>query len=373
MKARCWIVELFPALTENQFQASLQESGLDRVDLDKLRSHLENRARTLIPDSLWMKLPSLAALENYIEGITKQHSHISHTGAGGLRAERYCTLNMPQMAAGGMSEQWLFKEIGDLHWRLIAEGLGTPSHAIVDELGNRLYATFIRIRWEGTAHLKQYAENDPLCLQTELNRYGKSSFYSRTLAHSLVGSIAADLATTFAVRQNDNTSLIKRPPSLPPDCPILPLSSQPLLMQEYRTLKRENEVEIRLLDYTWSYPLQQRKPIFECQYESNPYTDLNGVNLLYCAAYPMIHDICERRAVMEDKLWRGNKDWSMASSTQGRDVFFFANCDFDDRIQFNLDGFSILPSGFVKIASSLYRLSDNQILSRIFTLKALPG
>jgi len=103
MKARQWIVELFPALTENQFQASLQEIGLNRVDLDKLRSHLENRTRTLIPDSLWMKLPSLAALENYIEGITKRHSHTSHTG--GLRAERYCTLNMPQMAAGGMSEQ----------------------------------------------------------------------------------------------------------------------------------------------------------------------------------------------------------------------------------------------------------------------------
>ena len=28
-------------------------------------------------------------------------------------------LNMPQMALGGLSESWLFKELGDIHWRLI--------------------------------------------------------------------------------------------------------------------------------------------------------------------------------------------------------------------------------------------------------------
>ena len=53
-------------------------------------------------------------------------------------------LNMPQMALGGLSESWLFKELGDIHWRLITRGLGTPSHEIADANGERLYATFTR-------------------------------------------------------------------------------------------------------------------------------------------------------------------------------------------------------------------------------------
>jgi probable biosynthetic protein (TIGR04098 family) len=290
---------------------------------------------------------------------------------GGIRAERSYTLNMPQMAAGGLSEQWLFKEMGDLHWRLIAEGLRTPSHAILDEQGNRLYATFIRIRWEGTACLREYTENDPLTFQTELNRYGRSTFYSRTLMSSNNGSIVANLATTFAVRQKDNTTLVKRPPCLPPNCEISLLKAHPLFMEEYRAFRRSNKVEVRLLDYIWSSKEENRKPIFKCTYELNPYADLNGVNLLYCAAYPMIHDICERKAVMHSSLWQGSNDWSICSSTKARDVFYFANCDIDDQILFCLDHFLVAPDHTVKISSSLYRLSDNQLLARVYTIKVL--
>ena len=33
---------------------------------------------------------------------------------------------MPQMANAALSENWLFKELGDIHWELLSKGLNTP-------------------------------------------------------------------------------------------------------------------------------------------------------------------------------------------------------------------------------------------------------
>jgi len=57
-----------------------------------------------------------------------------------------------------------------------------------------------------------------------------------------------------------------------------------------------------------------------------PVHDINGVGLLYCAAYPAVSDICELRFIGEGARWAGR------TSTVQRDVFFFANCDLGDRL-----------------------------------------
>ena len=36
-------------------------------------------------------------------------------------------VNMPQMAAGGLSENWLFKFCGDLHWQALCHAMDTTS------------------------------------------------------------------------------------------------------------------------------------------------------------------------------------------------------------------------------------------------------
>jgi probable biosynthetic protein (TIGR04098 family) len=54
---------------------------------------------------------------------------------------------MPQLQWGGLSEHWLLKELGDMHWSLITAGLGTTSDKVTDSAGERLYAAFVRLRW----------------------------------------------------------------------------------------------------------------------------------------------------------------------------------------------------------------------------------
>jgi hypothetical protein len=58
-------------------------------------------------------------------------------------------LNLPQLLWGGLSENWLSKELGDVHWEQITKALGRASGEITDGEGNRLYASFVRVRWSG--------------------------------------------------------------------------------------------------------------------------------------------------------------------------------------------------------------------------------
>ena len=53
---------------------------------------------------------------------------------------------MPQMALEALSENWFFKELGDIHWELICKGLNTKSFDLKNDTDDRLYATFVRIR-----------------------------------------------------------------------------------------------------------------------------------------------------------------------------------------------------------------------------------
>jgi len=45
----------------------------------------------------------------------------------------------------GLSENWLLRHLGDLHWQIICDALGKASRDIQDEQGSRLYASFVRV------------------------------------------------------------------------------------------------------------------------------------------------------------------------------------------------------------------------------------
>ena len=112
------------------------------------------------------------------------------SGPAAAVERRSYQLNMPQMALGGLSESWLFKELGDIHWRLIARGLGTPSHEIADANGERLYATFTRFRLNSSAGLAAYRENERIDLEAQASRYGAGLYFSEvTAAGGIAGSV----------------------------------------------------------------------------------------------------------------------------------------------------------------------------------------
>lgn len=256
----------------------------------------------------------------------------------GGKIKRSFNINMPQMALGGLSESWLFKELGDMHWHMIADGLQCPSSELLDGSGNRLYATFTRVSVSSNA-LVRYTENAPFHLEGELSRFGPGMYFSEinfTNGRALIMS-------SFAMRGENgaNVNLLRGYPKIPPNCKIANQDTLPQFGQEYMTIRAS----------------ALANDIFSCEYQIIPQYEINGVGLLYFAAYPIISDICEARYASQGNL-----------STIKRDVLYFGNCEPSDMLIFRIHSRQSSDS-LVESETSISRKSDGILMARIFTTK----
>ncbi len=92
--------------------------------------------------------------------------------------KRDIVLNLPQMAFYGLSEQWITKELGDMHWAMLCDSFGCKSDALTDSAGNRLYSSFVRVRIQSSASLEKFRENEKITLQGCIKRVGNKMFFS---------------------------------------------------------------------------------------------------------------------------------------------------------------------------------------------------
>jgi probable biosynthetic protein (TIGR04098 family) len=321
---------------------------------------IETQIGRQIPDRVWagiQQLEDIAYLPNLAGSgrIDSEETLPSAASEQGVQipghARREFVVNMPQMAQAGLAESWLFKEIGDLHWQLITDFLGTSSRNIRDAEGNRLYATFTRIRLDMPDSLRSVRENDPLVLDSRLERYGGSVFFG----HHRIGENGRALTmSTFARygERGNNTSLMKGTPVIPDPDAVPSLDSFPEAGVEYRTRRAEMPSET----------------IFECDYEIQPPHDLNGVGLLYFAAYPTIFDLCLERAERETTGRRLLLD----TSTQSKDLLYFANSEPDERLLFRLHKREE-DAEAIRHHASLYRGSDGKRIAEVRSVKAKVG
>ena len=112
---------------------------------------------------------------------------------------RQTEITMPQMANSALSENWFLKEIGDIHWKLISDGLEQKSSAFKDENGNRLYATFTRISYS-VSNLKSFQENETISFSGNIKRFGNATYLSSVKCESGKNFADAKLMTTFSSR-----------------------------------------------------------------------------------------------------------------------------------------------------------------------------
>jgi probable biosynthetic protein (TIGR04098 family) len=262
-------------------------------------------------------------------------------------------LNMPQMALCGLSETWLFKELGDIHWSMITGGLQASTSELEDEAGSRLYATFCRVCIESSAPLSAFSENEEAVCDGEITRYGQGVFFSNIGFTGDNKNIRATIMSSFAKRRmpGSNVNLVKAGlPVIPDECPIEKLTELPTFGIEYND--RRNQAP--------------GQPLFERDYKINPYQDINGVGLLYFASYQSISDICELEYIGE-----GNR-WAEETSTIKRDVYYFANSDINEKLIYRVLHRRDFDSS-VEIESSISRSSDGVVMAYVITRKALIG
>ena len=296
-----------------------------------------------------------------------------------INFSKQVSLNMPQMAFSGISENWLLKEFGDIHWRMICDGLETTSNKIVDSSGNRLYASFVRIRFESSHPLQSYCENDHLNFEGKITQNGSKMFLSQISMDDGFKKNNASLMTVFVTRITDNKSLTKSSPVNIGKSKIKIVNAMPDFGKEYVKIKSEafknsDKPENQEIQLGKEYFQLNHNNIFSMDYRIDPYNDLNGVNLLYFASYPKINDICEREYfnALRDETEK-NDDWALSTSVICRDVFYYGNCDINDEITFVLNNYEFLDNYQIKLSSSLIRKKDNFPIATLFTIKQLLG
>jgi probable biosynthetic protein (TIGR04098 family) len=334
----------FPAFSSDDMNTPFARLGIDSISLLMIRTQAEALTGKDLDQDLWEDIVTPADLARTLGEIPPQLR--SADVASPAAERRTYLLNMPQMALGGLSESWLFKELGDMHWSILSQALGQPTRLLSDSAGDRIYATFTRIQLRSSCALGGYEENERIDIDSIMSRYGAGLYFSEAMVSGATGSVQARLMSSFSKfgATGANTSLFKGLPELPPDCIIPALAEVPEFGRDYQ----ERRVE----------PLAP--PIFECEYEIMPSHDINGVGLLYFAAYPMIDEICAAR--------HAGRAYATGFSTRYRDVFYFGNSDADDKLIYRLHR-SAGDDNSVETESSISRKSDGSLMARIFTQK----
>jgi probable biosynthetic protein (TIGR04098 family) len=336
--------EAIPGFRAEDMDTPFESLAIDSFGMLTLRAELENAFGRTFPDRLWM---SVSAPADIIRIVSQDAGGLApDAGASLPRERRAYTLNMPQMALGGLSESWLFKEIGDVHWSMITRDLGASSSSLKDAAGNRLYATFTRICVEADEPLARFAENEPIQLEGDMTRFGAGIFLSDVGIEGNARGIHAAAMSSFSMRGEvgSNTSILKAQPAIPTTSTIPTLDLLPDFARDYRARRASLPSDI----------------VFECDYEMLPPYDINGVGLLYFAAYPMINDICAMR--------HGGRRFAIDFSTRRRDVFYFGNSNADDTLLFRLHGWHETESR-IEMEASLSRRSDGVAIAYIATIK----
>ncbi len=281
-----------------------------------------------------------------------------------MSLKRKYRLNMPQLLWGGLSENWLLKELGDVHWHQITDAFNTASDQLVDSRGERLYASFVRLKWSGD-NIAEFSENDEIDVNSKLSRYGSKMFFSETSCIGTSGKLKASLMSVFSTREaSDNTQLKKGTLKAEITSDKIKIHKRlPALAKEYLDKK------VVLFDEKGALkPEAYLRILYRKEYRIDAYDDINGVGLLYFASYPKISDKCERDYVhFHYKL---KKDWLDAAGVIFRDIHYYGNANPGENLIYELNELENVK-GKVSIKSSLYRAADMQLIARISVVKQL--
>ncbi len=361
------IKNAIPDLPESGLSSGFEELSIDSFDLLNIRVEIERVLGQEIPDSVWTEFRRFDDVLAYCDERGPQAKE--RTNEAQILENRYTRtfeLNMPHMAIESMSESWLFKEIGAAHWELLCRGLGQKSSALTDELGNRLYATFARVRHQSEADLSAFVEAEQVAIEGEIHRFGSGMYVSEFTLSSQdepAKSIRLSMITSFSRRgETGNKNLVKSRPHVEQNL-IPDLASSPEFIDEYRGVKKQEVSQITLGGAT--LPVSDAI-LAEEIYELNPYHDLNGVGLLYFAAYPIIAETCEAR-IFNREPNEGHHEIRWASAA--RDVLYYGNCDITDRVIYRLHE-NRVDDGRLLTVASLSRESDDALMAQVFAVKA---
>jgi probable biosynthetic protein (TIGR04098 family) len=279
---------------------------------------------------------------------------------------------MPHLDAGGLSENWLFRHAGDLHWEAIGQRLAAASHQIQSDAGERLYPTFVAARARYDGPLSSVRENDLFAASAEVLPCGRACAHGRIRAAAGGTRLDLELLTTFAVCEGPGVLRMALPAArLATRWAPAPAGPLPAIARLARAARRGEP----LADGFSGPSLEVGAPLGRLDYQPSPYADYNGAGLLYFASYVTIADTAERRLVHDLGLAPSRTaDWALAASPVRRDVFYYSNLPLGEPLTAELLAFERHGEG-VRTRMRLRRAMGGEAMADLVTRRTLarPG
>jgi len=343
-----------PNIKKEDLKISIENLNIDSLDLIVIRVSLEKYFGIELQDNIWYNFKTLNDALKYFHK-NKTISAVDPNKIQNISISSSVEIGMPQMANSALSENWLLKFIGNEHWKLLSKGFNKKTSEFTDDLGNRRYASFIRINYS-LSPLKNFKENDIITFNSDIFGFGNETFLSKINGLSSNNFINSNLMTVFSIRAKDNNTKLIKSHSKNENIQIKQLSKMPNFINDYRIMRNGSidKVSTNSGDFIITDDV-----IFSCIYKINPFYDINGVGLLYYASYPIISDMC----------FQNYNDHYTYYQTTFRDIFYFANANRDEEIIFHLNAFEEVGKDF-KITTSLFRKSDKSLIAKILTVKS---
>ncbi|MGE8368970.1 Pnap_2097 family protein [Cupriavidus sp.] len=263
---------------------------------------------------------------------------------------------MPNLSYTGLSENWLLKACGDLHWQGLANLSGQALPEFRDAEGNKAYAAFTAIRLR-EASLEALGENAAFSVNTRLMRVaGARHFSSHELMQEGDGSGArraqVSMVSTFIRRQRerDNRSVVRAAFNVPVDGP------PPAAAVEMAALAKR----FRAGDWGGHLGLEQarHRGSHTAGYLPCPYGDFNGADLLYFANFQAIVDRAE---------WQWQR-FEEPPTVAARDLFFHGNVNLGEVLELSFSAVDIRPDGLAHWCE-IRRGSDGEKIADVVTRK----
>lgn len=262
---------------------------------------------------------------------------LSHLGI--VPAEGGVRLGMPHLSPSGLSETWLLKHLGDVHWQMLARQIGRPAAQVADREGSRVYAAFRQVRIE-EARFGAAREDERLSLASRLWRLSRTQLLSRHLLE--IDGRAAGTVTLVScfVRRDGHSN------------------------------RRVSRVDVPGLDGLEAWPGARPEPATPmidhgeaARFTFTPCAgeDFNGAGFLYFSSYV---SIAERAAFALDP------GRAAVARTVERTVTYHGNMDAGDGVEVVTQVRPAAP-GHWRLDAQLRRTMDGALLAEIATVKLL--
>ena len=280
-------------------------------------------------------------------------------------------IHLPQTDATGLSESWLFKHCGEMHWEHLCAAMGVGgvnSEQMRDDAGHRLYPTFVAIRGRYAQPLCVVRMDEQFSTTVELHHFGRAFFHSAVTFRNEVARFDLEMLTTFVARNKEGLQRItpvasRRTACL---CQSEPLRVSPPILKSSQALRHADVKDYEFLGYHFS-PRDASHDL-RATYEPSPYVDYNGAGLLYFAAYPGHRRHARTPTRHRHGLDETGRDWALRTSTVARDVFYFRNLNLGGKLTATLKRFDRVGANIV-IHTLLADAHNGAAIADIFTAK----